>query len=87
VHAEINSMLWQRLGHVPERWLHNYGWAVIDAAGHDRARLEDYAWQLTRATLWAFLRWRGRVPPYVLRTAVGWLRAAHARRRVQKAPA
>jgi glycosyltransferase involved in cell wall biosynthesis len=80
VHAEINSMLRRRLGFVPERWLHNYAWAVVDAAGHDRARLEDYAGRLTRATLWAFVRWRGRIPRRVLATAGGWLREARLRR-------
>ncbi len=76
VHAEINDMLRRRLGRVPERWLHNYAWAVVDAAGHDRARFEDYAVRLGLATLWAFLRWERRLPRHVLRTASGFMRRA-----------
>jgi hypothetical protein len=49
VHAEINEMLRRRLGRVPTRWIHSYAFAVVDAAGHDRARPREYVWRL----LWA----------------------------------
>lgn len=71
VHAEINRMLRSRLGRVPERWIWNYAYAVVDAAGADRSRIYRHAGRLLAALVWAFLRWRGRVPLKALRT-VWW---------------
>jgi glycosyltransferase involved in cell wall biosynthesis len=84
VHAEINRMLQARLGQVPERWIWNYAYAVVDAAGADRAHIYRHSGRLLAALSWSFLRWRGRVPLRALRT-VWWSikesrRAARAER-------
>jgi glycosyltransferase involved in cell wall biosynthesis len=69
VHREINRMMQDRLGAVPERWIWNYAYAVVDAAGADRSRIHRHGARLLAALTWSFVRWRGRVPLSALRTA------------------
>lgn len=85
-HAEINDMLRRRLGRVPTRWIHNYAFAVVDAAGHDRARPREYVWRLLWSTAWAFARWQRRLPLELLLVSRYWLARAYARGGAQGAP-
>lgn len=78
-HAEINDMLRRRLGRVPTRWVHNYAFAVVDAAGHDRDRPREYVWRLLWATAWAFARWQRRLPRELVDVSRYWLSRAYAR--------
>ena len=78
-HAEINDMLLRRLGRVPTRWIHSYAFAVVDAAGHDRARPRDYVWTLLWRTAWGFVRWQGRLPREMADVARYWLGRAYGR--------
>jgi glycosyltransferase involved in cell wall biosynthesis len=72
VHAEINDMLSRTIGSVPTRWLYNYAFAVYDARGWDRRDLHHHAWTLSRATAFAYLRWRRWIPPSVVRNLGVW---------------
>jgi glycosyltransferase involved in cell wall biosynthesis len=67
VHVEIARMMKRRLGRVPERWIWNYAYAVVDARGADRARIHRHALRLLGALAWGYLRWTGRVPLAELR--------------------
>jgi glycosyltransferase involved in cell wall biosynthesis len=82
-HAEINDMLKRRLGTVPRKWLYNYAFAVVDGAGLDRSQPERYVWLLVSSTVWAFLRWRHYVPPYVFGAIWSWLWSAYRRNRAE----
>ena len=84
VHVEIARMLRQRLGRVPERWIWNYAYAVVDARGADRARIHRHGPLLLAALAWGYLRWTGRVPASQLRRAwwavkESWRRARSGR--------
>jgi len=83
VHVEINDMLKRRVGKVPRKWLYNYAFAVVDRAGLDRSQPERYVWLLVSSTLWAFLRWRHYIPPYVFGAIWGWLWRAYRRNRAE----
>ena len=63
VHVEIAAMMKRRLGRVPERWIWNYAYAVVDARGADRARIHRHGPRLLAALAWGYLRWTGGVPP------------------------
>ncbi len=74
VHREINDMLKHHLGHVPERWLHNYGYAVGDTLKIDRARALRFSLVATACTWYASLRWNGRLPGSLVRPTCAWVR-------------
>lgn len=69
VHVEIARMMQRRLGRVPERWIWNYAYAVVDARGADRARIHEHGLRLLAALAWGYWRWTGRVPVGQLRRA------------------
>jgi glycosyltransferase involved in cell wall biosynthesis len=69
VHHEIARMLRSRLGYVPQRWIWNYAYAVVDTRGIDRAEIHRHPLTLLGALAWGHLRWTGRVPLSQLRRA------------------
>jgi glycosyltransferase involved in cell wall biosynthesis len=79
VHVEIAQMMKRRLGRVPERWIWNYAYAVVDARGADRARIHRHGLRLLAALAGGYLRWTGRVPLAQLRRA--WWSIKDSRRR------
>jgi glycosyltransferase involved in cell wall biosynthesis len=87
VHAEINRMMRARLGRVPERWIWNYAYAVVDAAGAERRRIHRHGARLLATLAWSFLRWRGRVPLPALRTAWWSIKESRRRERAERGPA
>ena len=58
-HAEINDMLRERLGFVPDNWLSNYAYAVLDGRGIARATTLPYTARHALLTLRAAFRWAG----------------------------
>jgi glycosyltransferase involved in cell wall biosynthesis len=58
-HAEINDMLRERLGFVPDNWLSNYAYAVLDGRGIARASTLPYTARHALLTLRAAFRWTG----------------------------
>jgi glycosyltransferase involved in cell wall biosynthesis len=77
VHAEINDMLIRVLGKVPDNWLSNYAYAVLDSRGVRRERSRVYAARLALLTFGAALRWKRLPSLFLLRTmASTFLRAS-----------
>ena len=73
VHREINSMMRQHLGRVPERWLYNYAHTVLDDRGLPRAKRLRFAVGLSVLSCYASLRWNHRLSRDVLRTTSRWI--------------
>lgn len=57
VHGELNTMLRQRLGKVPARWLSNYAHAAADARGIERQDHARFVKYLSLYLIYADLRW------------------------------
>lgn len=72
VHAEINSMLRDRLGRVPDRWLANYAHAFWDGKGLARAH-RWFPIMVASMTLWSSLRWNHGVSRSLIKTMREWL--------------
>jgi len=62
VHSEINEMLLEKFGKVPDRWLSNYAFALVESNSNYKqsspARLKI---NLTAQTLFAALRWNKKI--------------------------
>ena len=58
-HAEINDLLEERLGTVPDNWLSNYAYAVLDGRGLSRMTSLPYTARLALLTIGAAFRWNG----------------------------
>lgn len=74
VHQEMNWMMAERIGRVPDRWLYNYAHARLEQTGIDRSKHLRFALGLTVWTLWASVRWNHGIPPSVRRTNTIWLK-------------
>jgi glycosyltransferase involved in cell wall biosynthesis len=75
VHREINGMMRQRLGRVPDRWLFNYAHAVVDAYPVPRANRFRFVLALSAVTLYASLRWNRNISREMLRKLFQWIRS------------
>ena len=73
-HAEVNSMMRARLGHVPDRWLYNYAHARLERTRIDRSRHLRFATGLALVTLGASLRWNRSISDGVRRSVLIWLK-------------
>jgi glycosyltransferase involved in cell wall biosynthesis len=58
-HAEVNDMLKERLGAVPDNWFSNYAHAVLDGRGVPRTASPDYLIRIARLMVGAAIRWNG----------------------------
>jgi hypothetical protein len=74
VHTEINDMLKERIGAIPDNWLSNYAHAVLDARGIPRAKSTDYLLRVALLTVGAAFRWNGFPSLSLLRTVASWFR-------------
>jgi glycosyltransferase involved in cell wall biosynthesis len=59
VHSEINRMLRQRLGRIPDNWFWNYAHAVLDGRGVPRTTSRGYRLRASLLTTGAAFRWNG----------------------------
>jgi glycosyltransferase involved in cell wall biosynthesis len=57
VHTEINNMLREHLGRVPDNWLWNYAHTVLDARGIERSSDLTYLLRAALLTAMAAFRW------------------------------
>jgi glycosyltransferase involved in cell wall biosynthesis len=73
-HQEMNWMMAEHLGRVPDRWLYNYAHARLEPTTIDRTKHLRFAVGLTAWTIWASLRWNRGVPASVRHTIVIWLK-------------
>jgi glycosyltransferase involved in cell wall biosynthesis len=68
VHAEINDMLKERIGTIPDNWLSNYAYAVLDGRGVARKTSRNYLARVALLTVGAAFRWNGFPSLSLLRT-------------------
>jgi glycosyltransferase involved in cell wall biosynthesis len=59
VHTEINDMLKEHIGMIPDTWLSNYAYAVLDEHGLPRATSRDYLARVAMLSVKAAFRWNG----------------------------
>ncbi|MEO8035434.1 MAG: glycosyltransferase family 2 protein [Acidobacteriota bacterium] len=71
VHTEINDMLKERLGTIPDCWLSNYAHAVLDARGVERRGGRSYAARVAVLSVAAAVRWN-HFPSMSLLRWVAW---------------
>jgi GT2 family glycosyltransferase len=72
-HREINDMMRERLGRVPERWIFNYAHAVADTKGFSRNKRLRFAITVSTVSLSAALRWNKGISSEILRTTAWWI--------------
>ncbi len=58
-HVEVNDMLARHLGSVPDNWLANYGYAVLDGRGRAREASRAYLARVALLSVGAAFRWNG----------------------------
>lgn len=78
VHAEINSMLRQRLGKTPARWLFNYAHVLAEDRGVRRNSRLLHVMVIALLSVYAAFRWNGGVSTDMLRVLRRDLRHALA---------
>ena len=71
-HTEINNMLRETIGHVPDNWLWNYAHAVLDARGVARSTDRSYVIRAALLTAIAAFRWNGFPSMSLLRGTGSW---------------
>jgi glycosyltransferase involved in cell wall biosynthesis len=72
-HQEINNMMRERLGQVPDRWIFNYGHAVLDANGLRRTDRFRFATAVSAVSFYAALRWNGRISKSMFQITARWI--------------
>jgi hypothetical protein len=73
VHREINDMLLNCLGRVPDRWLFNYAHVLAEAKDITRTKRLRFALMVSSGSLYASLRWNRGISAQILRTIAQWL--------------
>ncbi|MBX9810893.1 MAG: glycosyltransferase [Burkholderiales bacterium] len=74
VHAEINRMMQSLFGKVPERWLFNYGHAVMEQTAVDRiAHPRLFLILVAMVSLLAALRWNHAISRDMISTMAKWV--------------
>ncbi|MCF8127331.1 MAG: glycosyltransferase [Deltaproteobacteria bacterium] len=79
VHKEINDMLRNRLGNVPDKWIYNYAHALVDRKILNRNKpFNDllYVMMLIGVSSIGFFHWRGNLPLHSAKTMGKWAVAA-----------
>ena len=70
LHREVNDMLREKLGRVPDQWLFNYAHELAYARGFSRDRRVRFATALAVGAVYASARWNHRISSGVLTFAV-----------------
>lgn len=73
VHTEINHMLREHLGTIPDNWLSNYAHAVLDGRGVARGTDASYLLRVALLSIGAAFRWNGFPSISLLRMVMSWL--------------
>jgi GT2 family glycosyltransferase len=72
-HREINDMMRERLGLVPDRWIFNYGHAVLDVKGLRRTDRFRFAMAVSAVSFYAALRWNGSISRSMFQMTARWI--------------
>lgn len=73
VHAEINDMLRNLTGSVPDKWLFNYAHTVVERKLDRKTQYRWFCMALTFHSIAAALYWNGRISGSMLKTLADWL--------------
>lgn len=73
VHREINDMLRERLGRVPDKWIFNYAHAAVEAKGFRREQRLRFAGAVSAVSLYASLHWNRDISWNILWTISRWI--------------
>ena len=73
VHSEINTMLRERLGSVPDKWLCNYAHVLLEARNIRRAQRFRFVLGLSVISLYSSLRWNRSISRNMLGTVCRWM--------------
>jgi glycosyltransferase involved in cell wall biosynthesis len=73
VHSEINGMLRNRLGRVPDKWLFNYAHVLLEARNIQRAHRFRFVLGLSAIALYSSLRWNRGISRNMLGTVCRWM--------------
>lgn len=73
VHAEINDMLRDLTGSVPDKWLFNYAHTVVEQKYNRDTQYRRFCIGLAIQSVAASLRWNGRISAGMLKALAGWL--------------
>jgi glycosyltransferase involved in cell wall biosynthesis len=71
-HKEVNDFTRAILGRTPDKWLFNYAHAWLETKNYGRDR-RFFSLAVSALSLYAALRWNGRVSKDMLRTIRSWL--------------
>jgi glycosyltransferase involved in cell wall biosynthesis len=74
LHTEVNRMMLERLGRVPDQWIYNYAHARLELTAIDSTKHIRFAVALAALTVWASLRWNHSVPQTIRATTLIWLK-------------
>lgn len=75
VHSEINDMLLQKFGRVPDRWLSNYAHALVESnPSYNQSSTTRLKINLTTQALFAALRWNKKISKSQLKMTLNMLR-------------
>ena len=81
LHGELNTMLRERLGRVPDSWLLNHAHTLVELRRADhRPHLVPYALAVVLQCAALSWRWNGSVSPGLMRTALGPVASGVGRR-------
>lgn len=75
VHQEINDMLLQKMGTVPDKWIYAYAHAVVESKGFSRdTSLQNFIFVLVLifTSIFTFFRWQRRLAFRAIRKMVSW---------------
>jgi hypothetical protein len=75
VHREINNMLLKRIGDVPDKWVYNYVYIVMEERGLARQTAIQnlkFVWGLIGLTVASFFRWKRYLPLREVKNMAGW---------------
>ncbi len=76
VHAEINDMLRQHAGLVPDQWLFHYAHAVLDERGVPRSDRIRFPMLVGLASLYSAVKWNRNISSQMAQTVREWEGAA-----------
>ncbi|MBV9893490.1 MAG: glycosyltransferase [Chloroflexi bacterium] len=74
LHVEVNNMMRERLGYVPDQWIYNYAHARLEATSVDSSKHLRFAVSLAMFAIWASVRWNHGISTTVKATVIIWLK-------------
>lgn len=78
VHLEINNMLKQKIGYVPDLWLYGYAHHVVDTMGIDRSKKPSrFFYAVVTQSLRAAWKWNRRITPGMMGLVIKWLSGSY----------